>query len=390
MRRLFTLMVVLLLLTVGSAVLAQEAPPVFCGSLAQADCDLLNQARTASQNLDSGTVSFNFNLNISGVPDLPENANINVTGTGAFFGAGTFQQFSAMSADPASVDVAAMLPSLLDALENFSGDLSLTISIPPELAEGGPSTLPLNLRLVNGVGYIDFDALQPITQDPSLTGWGGLDFVNLLRDLLEQQPDLLDELGEMSGAGDMTMGMDADIVARFSDPAFAERFLSIQRLPDEGGQAVFETTFDFNQLLSDPEFQQYLRDQMEEQAAQQGEEMTDEEINQAMEITSTMFQNSTFVVREAIDPATGFTRSTSGSMTFDMSSLAAMAEEQGEAMDATPIINFDFNVSMDNLNSTAAINAPENASLFPYQMLLGMAGGMQEMPTEEVTPEVGG
>ena len=388
MRRLFTLMVVLLLLTVGSAALAQEAPPVFCGSLAQADCDLLNQARVAGENLDSGTVSFNFNLNISGVPDLPDNANINVTGTGAFFGAGSFKQFSAMSADAAAADLGAMFPSLLDALENFSGDLSLTITIPPELAEDGPSTLPLNLRLVNGVGYIDFDALQPITEDPSLTGWGGLDFVSLFRDLLEQQPDLLDELSDMSGAS-VTMGMDPDIVARFSDPAFAEQFLSIQRVADENGYAVFETNFDFNGLLADPEFQQYLRDQMQQQAAEQGEEMSEEDINEALQITSTMFENSTFVIREAIDPATGFTRSTSGSMVFDMSSLAAMAEEQGESMDATPIINIDFNVSMDNLNSTAAINAPENASLFPYQMLLGMAGSMQEMPMDEVTPEVG-
>lgn len=388
MRRLFTLMVVMLLLTVGSAALAQEAPPVFCGSLAQADCDLLNQARAAGENLDSGTVSFNFNLNISGVPDLPDNANINVTGTGAFFGAGSFKQFSAMSADAAAADIGAMFPSLLDALENFSGDLSLTITIPPELAEGGPSSVPLNLRIVNGVGYIDFDALQPITEDPSLTGWGGLDFVSLFRDLLAQQPDLFDELTEMSGTS-MTMGMDPDIMARFSDPAFAEQFLNIQRVADENGNAVFETNFDFNQLFSDPEFQQYLRDQMQQQAAEQGEEMTEAEINQAIEITSTMFENSTFVIREAIDPATGFTRSTSGSMMFDMSSLAAMAEEQGESMDATPIINIDFNVSMDNLNSTAAINAPENASLFPYQMLLGMAGSMQEMPMDEVTPEVG-
>ncbi len=386
MRRIFTLIALVLLLSAGSGVLAQEAPTVFCGNLAQADCDLLTQSHTTMQTVDSGNASFNLNVNLSGIPDAPDNMNFSITGTGAFAGSGALNSLSDMGTDPAAMEFGTMLPALLSALETFSGEISLVVNIPPELAEDIPATIPLNLRLVNGVGYIDFDALQPITNDPSLTGWGGLDFVSLVRDLLAQQPDLFDQLTDMSS---MSMGgMDTEMMMQFNDPSFLARFLSIQRAVDEGGSAVFETTIDFNALMSDPELQDTIREQITDQAAMQGETMTQEEIDMALEISTQMFENSTFTVREVIDPATGYKRSTSVSMVLDMSSLAELAEEQGESMDAAPIIAFDFSVSLDNHNSTAAINAPENASLFPYQMLLGMAGSMSEGPLVEVTPEV--
>jgi hypothetical protein len=62
---------------------------------------------------------------------------------------------------------------------------------------------------------------------------------------------------------------------------------------------------------------------------------------------------------------------------------ASIAEGMGgtvsETQEATPspVINIDFSVNYSDYNSVAAITAPEDAQVIPYEMLLqGMMSGM--------------
>lgn len=367
--RIATLLVILALLLAGGATLAQE-PVVFCGDLSEADCALVTQAANATASLQSGSVNFSLNLNMTNIPDAPASLSISVTGDGTASGMGSFKSLADVAPD---ADLAVVVPQLLDALEAFNGDLNLNITIPAELAEGGPNSIDLNLVWVNGTGYINFDALQPVTNDPSLTGWGGLEIIALVRAALEQEPELLDQLGAMSamsGADMMGGGFDPAMIERFSDPEVAGQYMSIARVADENGLAVFETTLDFGALYSDPAFQELIQQQMESQMATSGAEMSAEEAEMALGMMNQMFENATFTIRETIDPATGFTNSVSGNIVFDMTT---MLESAGESTDAGPVVfSMDFNVAFSEQDSAALVTAPAGAALFPYQMLLGM------------------
>jgi hypothetical protein len=374
-RRTLTLLLVMFLLAFGGAALAQSQE-TFCGDLPAADCDLLARSEAAMAALDSASIQFGFNMTFSGIPDAPDPLIISLAGTGSYTGAGALTALESLMVEGA--DPAAVANQVLDALAAFNGDLSLILTLPAEMTEEIPSPIVLNLRLVSGVGYVDFDALQPLTNDPSMTGWGGLDIVNLVRDLLRQQPDLFDQLGamaEMSTMG-MTPTLDDDMMARFEDPEFLARFLSIQRLPDENGLAVFETTMDFGALFSEPAMQEMMRQQMQMQMEMSGETMSDADMAMMTQMMSQMFQGFTFILRQVIEPDTAYMRSTSGSGSLDMTSALADA---GAPVDGPVLFAFDISINMTNFNSAPAITAPEGAVLFPYQMLLGMMEDMGEM-----------
>ncbi|MBZ0297777.1 MAG: hypothetical protein K8L99_34800 [Anaerolineae bacterium] len=363
MKRLITIVMLMMMTLLLATVVAAQDTPVFCGDLAPEDCAILEQSEAAMAAIDSASTTFEFNLSISGVPDIPDPSTIAITGSGSFANGSAFNPLTDVSED---AEITTILSTLATALQGFNGQLSLNITIPPELAEDVPSSIDLNLRLVDGVGYIDFDALQPVINDPSFTGWGGLDFSGMINYLLEQQPELFSD-ESMSGAfsegfsSGFAMGSE-----EFSDPARLANFVSIQRLDDEAGAAVFETTVNLAALMQDPEFVDMMRQQMESQ----GQSMTDADFSQMLTMMNGMFDNSSVVVRQAIDPSTGFVLSTSGAINIDMSSVAELSEDTSGA---TPIINIDFTVNTTDVNATAPVTAPEGASLFPYQMMLGSA-----------------
>lgn len=362
MKRLITIvMLTLMTFMLATVVTAQDAPPVFCGNLSAEDCAILEQSQTAMMAVSSASATFNFNLAMSGIPDLPDPAIISITGDGQFSNGTAFLPLADLGED---AEVTTVVSALATALQAFNGALNVSITIPAELADGIPNTIALNLRLVDGVGYINFDALQPLLNDPSFTGWGGLDFTGLLNFLLEQQPELFNDPSITDAFSEGFSAGFAASTGGFDDPERMADFVTIQRVADEGGAAVFESSVDFAALLQEPEFADMLREQMESQ----GQSMTDAEFSEALTMVESLFENSSIVVRQAIDPATGYTVGSSGSFNFDLTSVAAMS---GDSSMGSPIINIDFEVNTSDVNATSPVTAPEGASLFPYQMMLG-------------------
>lgn len=353
-------LLLMLTLMLASVSTAQDIP-VFCGTLSADDCAILERSQEAMKSIDSASTTFDLSINISGVPDLPtESLVITLTGSGSFANGGAFNAMTDISED---TEITTLLNMLAEGLKAFNGDLVLNLSIPSEVTGGElPDTITLHLMLVDGVGYIDFDPLQPITNDPSLVGWGGIDIANLLVDLVAQQGDMLND-PEIAGAFAEGFAMGATGGAEFASTEAMGQFIAIERVADENGAAVFESTVDLSALSRSPEFQEIIRQQMEAQ----GQTMTDAEFSQALSITEVAFQDSSVVVRQAIDPATGYVVSTNGSMSFDLTTIGAMS---GEGV--APIISINFTVNTSGVNATSAVSAPAGASLFPYQMLLGM------------------
>lgn len=366
MRKLMVVVIALLLVS-GAAFAQDTMPPVFCGDLSEADCAILTQSQTAMMSLSSAAFDLQADFTLSNVPDMPGTVAFTLVGNGAY------------SADPAVIgamtmdmeamqDPVAMMSAVVDLLRGFDFDISLTLTMPPEIvAEMGsdaPESITLQLRFADGLGYINFDTLAPLMGEDGaamgLTGWLGLDIASLIEALLEQNPELFESM-EMSG-------FDPGMYSQFSNPEFAEQFVTIARTDDGSGDtATFESTVDFSAMMTSPEFQELMLQQME----MQGQSLSEEELQQGMAMSSAMLSNSTFSTTTTIDINTGYVVTTTVNMMFDFSAMAEAMPEAEELSDL-PAFAFNFVLNASQFNDVAEITEPEGATVFPYQQLLSM------------------
>lgn len=372
-----TLMILLLIfLFIGGATLAQEMPPVFCGDLAEADCQLLNDSQTAMAALASNSAEFMMTINIDGIPDTPGPMAITFSGLGAYTGGEELRTMSTSIA-AAQDDPMAIFNMFPDLLTAFDGDLTLKLGFPAEMMadSGMPESITLELKLVDGVGYINFDPLQPLINDPQYTGWGGLDLAGLLRAVLEEQDEMIS--GLLAQQGTTAMGMNPEFIAAMSDPAFMASFMTIARTDDGStDMATFAVTLNLGAMMSSPAYTEMIQQQIQAQMAMQGVELSAEEMQQALAISTQMLEDATFNITQTIGVNDKFVHSTDFSMAFDMSgAMAAAGDTSGAAM------NFSVNGSfkLGQFNSVAPISAPANASVMPYEQLLAMMGMMMGM-----------
>lgn len=341
------LLVLLLLTVVSGAALAQTTTgEVYCGDLSADDCAILEQSQTAMQNLTAA--SFDLFVDVQ-IEAEGEQMPISLVGSGAYSGLDR-------NADLSLDGMAA-----LTALRGFNAELMLTATLPQSLVEESesPNTLTLELRLVDGVGYLNFDPLQPLINDPQFTGWGGLDLAGLIGALLEDNPEIFNELGSMAAGSGVNPEMFTNM-----DTQAVEQYLTITRTDDgSGANATFETTVDFAGLLADPAFQDTLRQQMD--ASGQG--MTEADQQDAFDQVSSAFQDASLLIRQEVDTASG--RTASLSVEFDVAVTDAEDPSENGSAAVTAMINYDY-------ENVPTLTAPENASVLPYQQLLGMVGGM--------------
>lgn len=358
------LFILVVLLTVSGAALAQDSPPVFCGDLSEADCAILEQSQTAMRDLTAASADFNVDLQVEADG---ESIPLNITGSGTFSG------FDRMDHELDLGDMTEMpdITPMLEALRGFNGELIITFNLPKELAEDmhAPESLGLELRLVDGVGYINFDALQGVIRDMELEGWGGLDIATFIEEVYKQiTPEMLGDFGE---SGEM-FAVPVESMAQFEDPAFIGQYVAVTRTDDgSGATATFETTVDLAGMMKDPALQELIREQMVAQAEAQGSDMSDSEAQMALGMMGMMFEDSSMVFTEEIDTATMLLVGANMSMTFDLSDLAQM----DNANEDPAVISFDAAVSY-TYDDLPAIVAPEDPSILPYEMLIGMLIGM--------------
>lgn len=359
------LLILLVLLTVSGAALAQDTPPVFCGDLSEADCALLEQSQTAMMGLTTAAADFNVDVLIEGDG---QSIPITLAGSGAFSG------FDRMDHELDLGDMTELpdITPMLEALRGFSGDLALTLTVPEDLAEDMPTnSVTLELLLVDGIGYINFEPLKPFMQDSDmeLDGWGGLDIASLIEEVYKQiTPEMLADFGQ---SGEM-FAVPVDSMAQFEDPAFIEQYISITRTDDgSGATATFETTVDLAGLMKDPAMQDLIREQMVAQAEAQGDDVSDSEAQMALGMMGMVFEDSSIVFTEEIDTSSALLAGANMSMTFDLSNLAEM--DDSNSGPAVISVNASVSYTYDDL---PAIVAPEDASILPYEMLIGMLIGM--------------
>lgn len=369
MRKLFVLLLISLLAVFGAGSIVQAQDPaelVYCGTLAEADCNLLKQSATAMSSLSSASFDFNLQFSVNTAETGPIDFALN--GVGSFTDAPTGLTATSMS-NPAAL--AETLPGLLRQLK---ADLSLTLTLPQmlidQMAASGatlPSTAQLDLRLVDGLGYVNFDSLKPVLDSvqPGLSeqfaGWGGIDLAALFEQALAENPQMLDEM-----TAGMTASMDADATAML---AAMQNGVTITRGSDVDGAATFDISLDFAALASDPAFIEAIRQQMEAQ----GQAIDEAEFQQGLEMLPAIGEAVAFTASQTVETATGFIRSTSFNLSVDTSKLPADMVSEADASSPAQI-NISGSINYADFNAAPAITAPEGAQIAPPEML-GMGAG---------------
>jgi hypothetical protein len=381
-------LLLLITLSFGSVAAQGAATPAFCGNLAEADCQLIRDSQQAMTGLSSASFDLNADLNVSNIPNAPFNSlAFNLKGTGAY----SVDQTQVRSLQGMDMSALASNPQQLgqyleSALNAVNGDVTLTLTLPPELiqqmssgSQQFPSTLSVQARLVNSNGYVNLEGLQAAAPGGNIpSGWTGFELARTLRQVFEAQAGQM-----MGGANPLAGAMNPGMMGTFTNPETMSQFISIQRLSDAAnGGAVFETTIDYGALFSSTEFGDLMRSQMKSS----NPNITDAEIDQMLTMMPQMMRGLTLTATQTIDPSTKFVTSASANLDWDMTALmqaansASGSSSSGSSATATtaPRITFDAIITYTNHNSVPAITAPEGVMVIPAETLLssfGISGG---------------
>ncbi len=355
---------------------AQELPDptLFCGDLSEADCTLFVQSSTTAPN--SATSEFSFNINVTGLEEqVPFPFDFTITGSTAYSGGQALQALTDTYASMASAEEIDLGPILQTFLTDFDGSLNLTLTVPQQLVgmlmPGLPNVITLDLAMVDGVGYINFDELQSLGMlPPSLTGWAGIDFAQAFNEAYAEDPtQFTTSVDEVTGASGMSMNMDTTGM----DPAEMEAlinqvvpYVTVTRTDDGTGDvATFLTDLDFAGMFSSDAFFNMV---MEQQEAQGGEELTEAQMAEARAMMQNVFANSSLTYVTSVGIADGVTRSVEFSLLFDLTTLS-------EQMDgAAPVVAINLTSNTTDVDSTT-VTAPAGATVYTTEEFQALLSG---------------
>ena len=170
-------------------------------------------------------------------------------------------------------------------------------------------------------------------------------------------PDALSSIETAAGAS--TANTDA--------MAALEQYVSIARGDDMDGAAVFTTTVDFASLVNDPAFQELVKTA----ASSSGQSMSDADFQQAIGLLNIIGNQMTITSTQYIDPATSLVKSVEVNVHVDLTQLMAAS---GQTATGDSIVSLVATINFSGHNETS-VSAPENASIAPTEMLLGLLGG---------------
>jgi hypothetical protein len=357
---LFIAMLLLALVMVFPA--AAQDQTVFCGNLATADCELLTANAEAQKSLNSATIALSGELNIVGIPDTPD-MTIKLDGKGGYNVDRTALDTLMASMTPGSTpDAKAMVNALMTVLKSFDGELTLTIVLPDALAKQANlpvSTIVLDAKFVDGIGYLNFDELDKVAGGAlaaqNLKGWLGINFAELADKVATENSAMIDQMGAtMAGSSSMMMNP--------ADVEFIKKYVTIARTDSGSGDAEFTTSVDLTGLFADPEFQALMQKQSS------GD---DSNAQQQMMVMSMIGQGLKVNAVTRINPDTKQTTHVGVDVNFDLSSIMAMS---GQAASGKSSIALNLNIDYSGHNETT-VTAPEGAQVAPTDMVLGMLMG---------------
>lgn len=384
MKKLMSMMTLLLLLVALVVPASAQMPKAFCGDLSEADCAIFTAASESMLKQESASVAMNLDVNVSNIPDAPFNSlAFNLAGQGAYhIEPGLLEKYAALQSDPAALlkDMSQLGTMVSDVFNSFDGQMSLTLTLPDEVVKMAaqnkatiPNKLSVELRMVNGVGYINLSSLaESLPKEAGIpSGWYGLEIAKLMKNLMDITAS------QMKGM-DMPE-IDASAYSQFTDPAFLGSFMKVERLADSNGAAVFQMTMNLVALADSPAFANMIKQQVEAS----GQKLTEADMKQAIEMVKKMYEGLDMKALYTINLADSTIRRMEMTMNWD---LASMMSAVGESSAKAPVINVAFSADYSDLNAAPAITAPEKATVITAEQAMQMFMGGMTSP-EQVTPE---
>jgi hypothetical protein len=318
----------LMMALVGGTVGAQSSD-LFCSTLSAGDCEAFTAAANNMSSVNSADYEMTLNLGIES--DDPSTAmELVLTADGSFTGL------------TGGADIGSLLGAQVGASEqteldfaNLDATLNLNLGLPTMLAmqTGGMESVQLNLAAVDGIGYIDFDALGASMGEMAAafqlpSGWGGLN-------LIEAGEQIAGMAGAMTGETTaMTDEQQSAVVAALVANSTGTR---------DGNTFTF--TVDLGGLTSDPNFIAAL-----------------EESGTATDIGGLA---GNVVIVYTLNDANQFSEfRLSGELT------------PPDSVDDINGLNIDLMLSYANINGGQTISAPADAAIVPTDEFMEGIGGL--------------
>ena len=390
---LLILLVMSLFVMFSSIAYAQGPTHVYCGSLAEEDCDILLDSQEVMQSLSSGQAETQMTIFIGNIPEAPisdismaiasqSQFSINPDGAEAI---AELQEIQSLTSEEILQDMDEILELLPSIYESTNSATDMTIAISEDVvdlmaADSGldiPATFTINMDLVGGVLYVNLNELMAVTPETAgLEGWFGLDMVEFLQMTLEQASMDSDGAAAMQAnqmSASMMMGMS------MNNSEEMEPFIEAERLADDSydGQdvAVFQFTFDFAGFLASDTFREMVITQMELSGDPTLDPAEAEEAFMMIGLVAPML--TTGVTAESfqvvgLDDA--YLHRSETYFDWDLSSLAMLASLSGEDTgldpDNAPIIQFEAITDNFGFDEAVDIEAPTNAIIIPTEIVI--------------------
>jgi hypothetical protein len=390
----------LALIPVGS-VFAQDAPPVFCGDLADEDCILLEDAAALDSEVTSGAYDFVVDVEVVGIPGMPVEeiafswVQESIYALDPNLEEDMMAYLEGLDAD-SMADIDVLSDVLTMAIDGADTEQAFEITIGADTAsllssEMGmpiPTEIGLHYALVDGIIYVNISELAAYVPELAglpIQGWVGTELAPLLDVALAQMAADPNAMASMAPFTAALAGGAAGSSMTSEQLAFFEPFVDVQRLRDDAidGEpiAVYSTVFDFIDFASSDEFVDYVAAQAA-MAEQMGMEAISEDDLAEMEemmpmVAPMLFGGLDYEVQQAISLDSGYTIATAAAMNWDLASLLAMAESDGESAmsDSEAVLYFGMETNKYGQNEVDEVPAPQGAFVLPAEMLMSMIGG---------------
>jgi len=308
----------------------------YCGQLSDVDCALMLDAQQSLQKLHSATLNRASMIS----QNLSDDFRMEVSASGTVANLPLMQGLN------------------LTAVPNLNAELTIAVDL-SNLPTGFPSweDMPehaeINVRVINGMLYIDMDSLVPSLENPTLHGWVSIELATLMPPMPNTEPPP----PTPESYEPLLTGTNVEQLAAAFDQEVINQFVNVVRSGD-----TFETWVDFAAMYAHPTFQTALRESLinNHWTNITPNQVTDEALNELAAMMAEIFPKPVLLNALTVDPEERVVR---GFQFWGMLDFSTMIQAGIKGNDITQwsLGSIQTNADFDNYNQVVLAVAPEDA-----------------------------
>ena len=396
-------LVAALLILTALPTFAQDDP--YCSELSQDDCDLLYASADASLEILSASSVANVSIVAQNLPEVPYSDLAFELVAETTTSSSQEAVDAALSLDAAMADDPEMIAEVMgEIFADIALDASMDVSFSDDLVElietegdlAWPENVLLNLRLVDGNGFLDVDALtQSVPELAGLlpaeeSGWVGAEVGPLVQAAImesEGDPNMQTSLNSASMSG-QSAGPLLTQLAPLDPTGETLQFLVVERGDDTTADgedaATFVYTFDLTSFVGSDLYATAVEAAM----ASQGEMPSDQEIAEIVGVSrlvAPLLANSLQLeLTETVGAESSYLYGSDFVLELDLTELVGVASSFGAipplSIEGDSVVSLAVTTSSFDINEEVEIEAPEETGVYTaeqIEQLLELADSLQ-------------